>query len=257
MQKSWYKKWFNTQQYLDLYKHRDKEDAKKIVSLLFNSIKFSKGAECLDLACGNGRHSVLFAMKGLSVTGLDLSAFLINQAKKRLTKEYRKYKKNLYFMIGDMKHLKFKNKFDIVVNLFSSFGYFSSDKENFSVINGVSKALKRNGFFLFDFLNKNHLKRNLVPYNHKLIGNTAFIQIRHFENSFVVKNIFIIKNSKFGKPPKIHQFFEKIRLYSFSDFKREFRKNGLQFVKVFGDYSGKPFNSKSSERLIILAQKTK
>jgi SAM-dependent methyltransferase len=255
MRENWYKEWFNTEQYLDLYKHRDESDAKKIVSLLFKNIRLPKGAQCLDLACGNGRHSVLFARNGYNVTGIDLSPYLINQAKKRLTNQYSKYRRYLRFVIGDMKHLGFTSKFDLVVNLFSSFGYFSSDMENFMVIKGISRSLKNGGYFLFDFLNKEFLNKNLVPYNHKLIGNTAYIQIRHFENSFVIKNIFIIQNSKQGKPPKIHQYFEKIRLYSIKDFKKVFKMYGLQFIKVFGDYSGKPYNNRTSERLIILAQK--
>jgi len=255
MQKYWYKDWFNTQQYLDLYKHRDYNDAKKIVSLLFNNIKLQKGAKCLDLACGNGRHSIFFAKKGLKVTGLDLSPFLINQAKKRLAKEYKKYRTNLRFVIGDMKHLGFKNKFGLVVNFFSSFGYFKTDRENFTVIKGISGSLKKGGYFLFDFLNKGYLLKNLVPYNHRLLGDTAYIQIRHIEDSFVIKNIFIIQNSKSGKPPKIHQYFEKIRLYSITDFKKIFKTNGLHIIKIFGNYSGKPYNKVSSERLIILARK--
>lgn len=257
MPNTWYKQWFNTQQYLDLYRHRDDSDAKKIVSLLFDHISLQKGAQCLDLACGNGRHSIYFAKRGLSVTGLDLSPYLINQAEKRLAKEYRKYRSNLRFVIGDMKHIGFSGRFDLVVNLFSSFGYFETDRENFMVINGISRSLKEGGYFLFDFLNKGHLSRNLVPYNHKLLGDTAYVQIRHFENSFVIKNIFIIQNSRTGKPPKIHQYFEKIKLYSLTDFKKIFSGNRLNILKIFGDYSGKPYNKERSERLIILAQKSK
>ncbi len=92
----WFKEWFNTQEYLDLYKHRDDTDeASKIIKLLFNNISLPKDAKILDLACGNGRHSVLFAKKGFSVTGIDLSKYLISKAEERRKKEYSRYSKRL------------------------------------------------------------------------------------------------------------------------------------------------------------------
>ncbi|HEY3251524.1 MAG TPA: class I SAM-dependent methyltransferase [Ignavibacteria bacterium] len=255
MHRIWYKDWFNTQQYLDLYKHRNDSDAKKIITLLLKNIHLPKGSECLDLACGNGRHSLLFAKKGYHVTGIDLSPYLIKQAQQRLHKEYKAYSGNLNFIIRDMRKIEYKNKFDLVVNLFSSFGYFDSDTENFKVLKGVSRALKHGGYFLFDFLNKEHLTRNIVPFDLKILNMTAYLQLRHIENSFVVKNIFIIQSSHKYKAPKIHHYFEKIRLYSLVDLRNEFKKNRLKVIKVFGDYEGKPYFKTKSERLIILARK--
>ena len=157
MNKSWYKVWFNNPEYLALYKHRDDNDARKIISLLFNNIVKVKNGKCLDLACGNGRHSVLFARKGYNVTGLDLSPYLIEQAEKRRKKEYKSQKDKLRFVIKDMRNIGIKNEFNLVVNLFSSFGYFEKKSENFKVIKEVSASLKNGGFFLFDFLNKQYL----------------------------------------------------------------------------------------------------
>lgn len=42
----------------------------------------ARGSRVLDVACGNGRHSLIFASKGLNVLGIDLSAFLIGEARK-------------------------------------------------------------------------------------------------------------------------------------------------------------------------------
>src|SRR5438128_8780984 len=118
MQKDdWYKHWFNTRDYLELYSHRDDEDARRLIGLLFNNISLDKRAKVLDLACGNGRHSVLFAKKGFNTFGIDLSPYLIKEAKKLVKKQYRG---RLKFGIMDMRHLKHFEEFDLVVNLFSS-----------------------------------------------------------------------------------------------------------------------------------------
>ena len=255
MIKTWYKEWFNNPEYLALYKHRNDTDAKKIISLLFRNISPERGAKCLDLACGNGRHSVLFARKGYYVTGLDLSPFLIVQAKKRLKKQYKAQREKLRFVIKDMRNIGYKNEFDLAVNLFSSFGYFEKKSENFKVIKEVSASLKNGGFFLFDFLNKDYIVHNLVPFDIKTLKGTAFIQIRQISINGIVKNIIIIKNRKNLKAPEVHQFLEKIQLYSLTEFRKEFKKRDLRIVKTFGNYSGEKYNKTGSERLIILAQK--
>jgi hypothetical protein len=46
---------------------------------------------------------------------------------------------------------------------------------------------------------------------------------------------------------------EKIRLYSFEDFKRIFARSGLKIIRTFGNYEGNKFNRNKSERLVILA----
>jgi SAM-dependent methyltransferase len=253
---TWYKQWFNTQDYLDLYKHRDDVDASKIINLLFANIKLNKGAKVLDLACGNGRHSVLFAKKGFYVTGIDLSPFLIRKANERFKIEYAGSRKKLSFEIGNMKHISHKNEFDLVVNLFTSFGYFEKDKDNKKVIKSISNALKPGGWFLLDFLSKEHLLGNIVPYDIKKEHGKIIIQIRSIINGFVEKNILIIKNSRSGGSyPLLDRFKEKIRLYSLDDFRSMFKANRLTISKVFGSYAGSKYDKQKSERLIILARK--
>lgn len=252
----WYKSWFNTQDYLDLYKHRDEEDAKKIVTLLFKSIKLNKGSRVLDLACGNGRHSVLFAKRGYKVTGIDLSEYLIKQAKEKLKKEYRKYSSNLRFEISDMRYINHVGEFDLVVNIFTSFGYFESDKDNEGVIRSVSRALNRGGYFFMDFLNNHYLEKNIVHYDIKREERKFIVQVREICNRFVQKDILIFRNnSAKGKYPIFNRFREKIRLYSIKDFERILSKHKLKIIEKFGNYSGSLYSYNKSERLIILAQK--
>jgi SAM-dependent methyltransferase len=255
MKSDWYKTWFNTKHYLELYKHRDNTDAKKIVSLISKNIALPKGTKVLDLACGNGRHSVLFAKKGFKVLGVDLSPYLINEANKKLRNEYKSYRDSLKFEIRDMRNIRHKNEFDLVVNLFSSFGYFDKDSENYSVIKSIAASLKENGYFFFDFLNQTHLRKSLVPFDITKRNHNVIIQVRNIINGFVRKDIVIIRNSPGSAHPLISNFFEKIKLYSLKDFMKIFNKYGLKIIKTFGDYSGKPYNEHNSERLIILAQK--
>lgn len=255
-QDNWFTKWFNTQDYLDLYKHRDTKDAAKILKLLFANVSIPKGTRVLDLACGNGRHSLLIARKGYNVTGIDLSKYLISRAKEKLKDEYSGSRNRLSFEIGDMRSIGHKNEFGLAVNIFTSFGYFEKHSDNVKVIKSISSALKTNGWFLFDFLNIDFLKKHLVPFDVKKENKNIIVQIRNITSGFVVKNIFILKNIRAQSfYPVLKSYKEKIRLYSLKDLRHMFIANSLKIVKVFGNYDGAKFLKSKSERLIILAQK--
>ena len=257
MAENWYKKWFSTKDYLELYAHRNSSDAAKIAGLITRTLKLPKGSNVLDVACGNGRHSLIFAAKGYNVVGIDLSEYLISEAEKKLNSEYKKHKSRLKFEIRDMRRIGHKNEFDLAVNLFSSFGYFEKDSENFKVFKSISAGLKKGGYFFFDFLNAEYLRKSIVPFDISVRNHNAVVQVREIKNNAVYKSIFIIRNRKSSKSPEINKFHEMIKLYSLAQFKKEFQRAGLKVIKTFGDYSGKSFRSTSSERLIILAQKTK
>jgi 2-polyprenyl-3-methyl-5-hydroxy-6-metoxy-1,4-benzoquinol methylase len=256
MSDNWYKKWFSTKDYLELYKHRNSVDASQIAGLITKTLPLQKGAKVLDLACGNGRHSLFFAKKGFDVLGIDLSEYLINEAKKKLNSDYKKYRNNLHFEIKDMRNISHTKEFDLVVNLFSSFGYFEKDSENYKVIKGISNSLKNKGYFFFDFLNAGYLKKHLKPFDECNRNHNVVLQVREIKGNAVYKSIIIIKNNPKGKTPIVSKFHEMIKLYGLAEFREVFRKYGLNIIKTFGDYSGSKFNVNSSQRLIILAQKS-
>ena len=67
----WFKEWFDTDEYLYVYRNRNEEDAKKLVELILHNVDLKPPADILDLACGTGRHSILFAENGYDVTAVD------------------------------------------------------------------------------------------------------------------------------------------------------------------------------------------
>ncbi|HEX9151798.1 MAG TPA: class I SAM-dependent methyltransferase, partial [Flavobacterium sp.] len=169
---------------------------------------------------------------------------------------YGKYKSCLKFEIGDMRHITHRNEFDLVINIFTSFGYFEKDSDNEKVIKVVSRALKPGGWFLIDFLNRNYLARSIVPFDIKKEHKKIIVQLRTISSRYVEKNVLIFRNNRnLEAYPVLNRFKEKIRLYSNDDFMRMFKRAGLKPIKVFGSYYGTKYNRNNSERLIILAQK--
>ena len=80
MQQTWFKDWFNSPYYHQLYFNRDDREAAAFIDKLINYLKPVPGSSMLDVACGKGRHSIQLANKGFDVTGIDLSNDSINEA---------------------------------------------------------------------------------------------------------------------------------------------------------------------------------
>ncbi|HLT24465.1 MAG TPA: class I SAM-dependent methyltransferase [Ignavibacteria bacterium] len=244
----WYKEWFSSKFYLKLYRHRNDEDARNLVNLIQRTLPLKKDDRVLDIACGAGRHSLELARRGYKVTGFDLSSYLINEARKLCSKAPEK-DLHVDFLINDMRNFNFNEKFDLAVNLFTSFGYFEEDKENFSVIKNASDSIKKGAWFVLDFINKEHIIENIVPYSRNKIGDEVLHQRRKIDGDFVVKDIRIISGSKELK------YKEVLKLYSLSELKKAFNSFNLKIIKKYGDYFGNPYNLKESKRIILFAQK--
>lgn len=114
----WYEEWFNTKYYHILYRHRDETEAYAFISKLLNYVHLPKNSVVWDNACGKGRHSYWLSQMGYKVIGTDLSISNINFANSH-------YKNpNLSFFVHDMRREFYVKYFDLVLNLFTSMGYF-------------------------------------------------------------------------------------------------------------------------------------
>jgi len=231
----WFEKWFD-ELYLKLYSHRDDSDAKKQINLIINTISPSKSDRILDLGCGEGRHCKIFQENGYSVEGIDLSKTLIASGHKKWP--------HLNIKIGDMR--KIEGTFDIILSLFTSFGYFDTDEENQAVVHSISNSLTKNGIFWLDFLNPDYLKKNLIPSSSKTLDNGIEVkEKRKIENGFVIKNIIFDSGE---------QYTEKVKLLEKKTLEKMFLIASIAPIAIFGDYNGTEWN-KTSKRTIIYGKK--
>jgi SAM-dependent methyltransferase len=240
----WYKIWFSSKYYLELYKHRDVFEAQNVINLIQRTLNIGNKSRIIDVCCGAGRHSLELAKRGYDVTGIDLSEFLISQAKLNYRKSPEKNLK-AKFLIKDMRNFNFEKSFDVALNIFTSFGYFQDDGENFKMFTNVHKSLKDNGYFIFDYLNDTYLKDNLIPESNDKINGLEIVQKRRIENKFVIKDIYIGKQ----------KFTEILKLYSRIEISSFLIYQGFDIIEFFGDYYGNPFDKDNSKRLIIFAEK--
>lgn len=233
--KHWYENWFD-ENYLELYKHRDSTDAKLQVELIEKKINITREMAILDLGCGDGRHSILFHQKGYLINGIDQSVVLINQGKKKYP--------TLNLSVGDMRFIN--GKYDLILSLFTSFGYFDDDDENFKVLKSISNALNPGGYLWLDYLNSFNVISNLVPFSEREISeNITVSENRRIKNNMVIKDIM------FGE----HKYQERVKLYCKDKLSEMFLQNAITPLEVFGDYDGSSWE-KNSKRTIIYGKKS-
>ncbi len=242
MNSEWFRNWFDSPYYHQLYSHRDENEAEYFLSRLITELDIREKSKVLDLACGKGRHAIFLEKKGLDVTGVDLSPNNIKEANLCINA-------NLRFYEADMRAILSDKKFNYIFNLFTSFGYFEDDTDNLKVLQSVYTMLEKDGIFILDFLNATKLKGELCVEESKKINGILFQISRHTCDRYIEKEIQIEENGQ------NHVFAEKVRLLDFSTLQKMLNATQLQIIRTFGSYSLSTFDEKTSDRLIIIAQK--
>src|SRR5690606_2710312 len=237
---NWFSSWFDTPHYHILYKDRGYEEAQQFMKNLTAFLELEPGSRILDLACGKGRHSIFLNKLGYDVTGVDLSARSIEYAKKYENE-------SLHFKVQCMcKPLP--EKFDAVFNLFTSFGYFERDEDNFRTIASIKEELSSNGYGVIDFMNVNKVIANLVPQEVKTVKDIEFHLTRTHKNGHILKNI------QFEDEGTFYNFTERVKSLTLEDFEDYFSRAGINLLHTFGNYKLEAFNKASSDRLILVFQ---
>src|SRR5690348_7112852 len=97
---SWFKNWFNSSFYHQLYAKRNEQEAAGFIDALLNELQPAPDSCMLDLDCGNGRHSKYLASKGFNVTGVDLATASIREAKKCQTPSLQFHRRDMRDNLG-------------------------------------------------------------------------------------------------------------------------------------------------------------
>ena len=242
--KAWFKDWFNSPYYHLLYQHRDDSEALEFISKLIAFLQPSLNCRMLDVACGKGRHSKALADMGYDVTGIDLSSESIAEAKQFEAG-------NLHFYEHDMR-LPFRvNYFNYGFNLFTSFGYFRTEREHNNAIRTIASSLKNGGTFILDYLNVHYAEDNLKKSETKDVEGVKFHISRWHDEKHIYKQIQVEDKGQ----PLHHLYTEKVAKFSLGDFTDMLSYQHMQVQDVFGDYELGRYDVRTSPRMIIVAKK--
>ncbi|EFM09243.1 Methyltransferase type 11 [Paenibacillus curdlanolyticus YK9] len=238
----WFERSFGTD-YMVVYKHRNWEQANREIKQLCDWMELPTGTELLDVGCGMGRHALALEELGYTVSGMDLSAPLLEEARRHDEQQ------RVRWFQGDMRKLPFEDgAFDATVNLFTSFGYFEEEDENKQVLRELRRVLRPGGRFVIDFLNANYVARTLVPLSERLDDETGWTirEERRIESGAVCKTITIQAGT-----PEERRYEERVMLFHLEWFEQALAESGLRLERTAGQYDGSPYDAAQSMRLIM------
>ncbi len=238
----WFRVWFDTEYYHQLYINRDNQEAKLFISNLLKLLQIPSKSMVCDLGCGRGRHAETLANAGYKVTGLDISDSSLDYALEQKIA-------GTQFFTHDMRKNFGYDIYQAVFNLFTSFGYFETDEEHLQVIKNIECALLPGGFFVLDFFNAHKLISGLVAEEKFTRNGVDFKVSRYLENNKVIKKIIVETQEERIK------FMEQVKLFELEDIQRFLNATSLQIEHIFGDFNLNPYLAESSDRLIIIAKK--
>ncbi len=239
----WFESAFDTL-YPVVYAHRTVEAARPECVFAAEHLRLQLKDRLLDLCCGNGRHLVHMLQHTPHCVGLDFSRALLKLAAKSTGNRAP-------LVRADMRKLPFVEAFDVVVNFFTSFGYFMEEADNEAAARALARALKPGGRYMIDFLNPTFVEETLVPESEKqreeyLIREKRWIdeKLRRVNKSTVIERNGI----------RVSMTSESVRLYDLADLEQMLGKYGLDIVTVYGNYDASPLTSRQP-RMILIGRK--
>lgn len=240
----WWQTHFDAQ-YLHEYEPLfDLVQDRREVSRLLELLELPSGARVLDCPCGQGRHAHLLAEAGFNVDGLDYSKALLAVAAKRGTSRTLRYTQ------GDMRTLpsRWTGRYDAVVNLFTSFGFFDAPSDDRQVLSEFARVLKPGGVLIWHGGSRDGVMSKFLPRDWwSTSDGTVFGQERTFDPLSGFLEITSTWRGPGGDGERTH----RIRLYSASELAERMREAGLIVEQAFDGWSARPLTRRSGEMLLI------
>ena len=184
----------------------------------------------IDIGCGNGRQTNIFAKLGYDVCGIDISEKFLLEAEKN-AKAYNVQVKYINVKASDLTD---EAVYDFALAFHHSIG-FMSDKELNEHFRKIYKCLKPNGIFLFEMagpkLHGAHLKR---VKDWKETEKTFILVDKQIIDGFR-NEICIIIDKETGE---IKEYREHQRAFSLSAVKKILKKSGFNNMICYADLTG-------------------
>lgn len=178
------------------------------ISEIFNKAKATVDSKILDVGSGTGHHVGKLSDKGLSVTGIDLSTFMIQKAKEN-------YPNNTFIQGDVLDNHKFQyNSFTHILCLYFTV-YYLEDKQKF--FNNCMDWLLPGGILVVHLVDRDNFDPILPP------GNP----------------LYIVSPQKYAKERITHTKINFDKFKYISDFKLDKNKNIATFEEKFKFNDGK------------------
>ncbi len=211
-------------------------------------LELPAGARVLDCPCGQGRHAQLLAEAGYDVDGLDYSAELLGQAKARAAAS--DIARTLRYTRGDMRRLpaRWTGRFDVVLDLFTSFGFFLDPADDARVVAEFARVLKPGGVLVWHGGSRDGVMARFLDRDWwRSETGTMIGHEREFDALSGVLTVRTTWQGAAGAGEREH----RIRLYTATRLAELCATAGLIVEAAYDGWRDRPLRRRSSEMLLV------
>jgi|AntDeeMetageno50_2_1112565.scaffolds.fasta_scaffold02024_2 SAM-dependent methyltransferase len=222
------------------------EEATEQIDELHDLIDLEPNERVLDVPCGIGRHTVELAERGFDVTAVDATAAYLETARERAENA----DVEVAFVNEDMREFQQRESFDLVCNLYTSFGYFADRDDDERTARNFHESLKPGGTLVMDLASKELLARDFEKRTWDERDGAYVLEEHHVTDNWTwMANRWIIIHDG-----ETREFEVSHRLYSAAELTGLLERVGFDEVTVYGSFAGSDYDE-TAERLVVVARK--
>lgn len=205
-------------------------------------LKVSSGTRVLDLACGPAVHVVPMARAGAEVTGVDLSAAMLERARAACAQAGVSAR----LVRADMLEFVEQDAYDLVINMYTSFGYFTDPGDNLTVLRNIRASLAPGGKVVIDLLGKEVLASWVGrPQSVPVPGGTVFMEDTILDDWARLRTDWtLVRGDEVRKASILSHLYSAVELRSL------FQQAGFIDIEFFGGFDMSPYDNRA-KRLIV------
>lgn len=219
----------------------------------------------LEVGCGTGRVVLALARAGHEVTGLDLSASMIERARAKLSDYAPAVRDRVRLVVGDMTSFELDRRFVAIISPFGGFHHLRTVEQQFACLACCSAHLRPRGTLVLDLFNPSPVPTDLMPDEpvdveepSTVVEWTAGRRIRSWIDVVGYRAAEQINECELvceileadGSSRRIADAFPLRYIFRF-ELEHLLARAGFELVDLFGDYDRSPFADASPGMIAV------
>ncbi|MBN1188889.1 MAG: class I SAM-dependent methyltransferase [Dehalococcoidales bacterium] len=221
----------------------------------------------LELGCGTGRVLIPVAEAGCGITGLDISTFMLEKCRQKLSSEPEEVRKRVNLMEGDITAFHTGDQYSLITLPFRIFHYLISIEEQKACLNCVYRHLYPDGIVILDlfncypplmhdpmYLEEQEDQRDLQLPGNKTLRCTGRIAEFHRDRQYNDTELIYYISHPDGKTERLVQAFP-FRYFFRYEVEHLLELCGFQVIDLFGNFDKSAFSSRSPQMIFVARMK--
>jgi SAM-dependent methyltransferase len=252
----WWRDYFGDD-FFDLHVDLFPEElSRREVAGMLELLQLPVGARILDVPCGWGRHTLLFAESGYHVVGSDLSFDLLKRASGRASgpaSGQAPGRGPIPFIAADIRMQPLRAaSFDAVLNVFTSLGLFLDDAEDLRALREAHRLLKPGGRFLLESMHRDDVIAQYAERDRWFLPDGTEVRVRR---RFDAVAGISYERLRWKRGERTGAKRHALRLRTAGEIDGLLRAAGFEAIDYYGDWDGRAFAHTDSSLIAVAAKR--